>query len=162
MTDKSVSTRRMFLKGGAVLAAPMAAASASAFALAEDGVNARARHLEDEAAIRELHQSWLRRINTGECEALPDGAVRRIVADAAGAADKIEVAPDGQSAAGHFDCMVETQTPLAADCTLAQMAHAQGYGAVRRTERRTLTVGYTKVGGSWKIERISFAARPAT
>jgi hypothetical protein len=159
MTKDSLSTRRTFLKRGALLAAPIAATAAPALALADDGVHARARDLEDKAAIRELHQSWLRRVNTGECDALPASTVRRIIADHAGAADRIDVARDGQSAVGHFDCAVETATPLATDCTLAQMAHAQGHGTVRRTERRMLTVGYAKMGGSWRIGKVSFTPR---
>ncbi len=63
MTTDTVSTRRSFLKGGAVAAAPLAVAAGGA-AMAEDGRKARLARLEDEAAIRELHQAWLRRINT--------------------------------------------------------------------------------------------------
>ncbi len=156
MTRDITPTRRKFLKGGALLAAPIAMASVSAVALADDGLKARGlmarvKRLEDEAAIRELHRSWLRQVNTGDREALVDSAVRRITADHAGAPDKIEIAADGRSAVGYFDCAVDLETPLARDCTLAQMAHAQGYGTLRRTERRMLTIDYTKSNGSWKI-----------
>jgi hypothetical protein len=155
MTKDITPTRRRFLKGGALLAAPIAIASVSAVALADDGLKARVRRLEDEAAIRELHQSWLRQVNTGDREALHDSAVRRITADHAGAPDGIEIAADGRSAVGYFDCAVDVETPLAKDCTLAQMAHAQGYGTLRRTERRMLTIDYTKSSGCWKIEKVA-------
>ena len=156
MTDNSTSTRRKFLKGGALLAAPLAATSIGAVALAGDGLcgdglQTRVTRLEDEAAIRELHQAWLRRINAGQREAQLDGAVRRITAHHAGAPDRIEIAAGGHSALGHFDSAIELETPLARDCTLAQMAHVQGNGTVRRTERRMLTVSYTKTGGAWAI-----------
>lgn len=159
MTDHSTSTRRKFLKGGALLAAPIAATSVGALALADGGLRGdelrtRLTRLEDEAAIRELQQSWLRQINAGQREAQLDGAVRRISAHHAGAADRIEIAADGQSAVGHFDSAIELETPLAQDSTLAQMAHVQGNGSVRRTERRLLTVRYTKTGGAWAIGKI--------
>ncbi len=155
MTRDNTSTRRSFLRGGALLAAPIAAASVSAVALADDGSKARLKRLEDEAAIRELHQAWLRQVNAGERGALLDDAVRRITADHAGAPDRIEIAADGRSAVGYFDYVVETETPLAEDCTLAQMAHAQGNGTLRRTERRMLTVDYTKTRGAWKIAKVA-------
>jgi len=154
MTDNSTSTRRKFLKGGALLAAPLAATSIGAIALADNGLQTRVTRLEDEAAIRELNQSWLRRINAGQREAQLDGAVRRITAHHAGAPDRIEIAAGGQSAVGQFDCAVELETPLARDCTLAQMAHVQGNGSVRRTERRMLTVSYTKTGSAWAIGKV--------
>jgi len=155
MTKDITPTRRRFLKGGALLAAPVAIASVSAVALADDGLKARVRRLEDEAAIRELHQSWLRQVNTGDRDALLDSAVRRITADHTGAPDKIEIAADGRSAVGCFDHAVDVETPLANDCTLAQMAHAQGYGTICRTERRMLTIDYTKSSGCWKIGKVA-------
>jgi len=155
MTRNTTSTRRSFLKGGALLAAPIAAASVSAIALADGRLQERVTHLEDEAAIRTLHHSWLRQINAGDGDVQLGAAVRRITADHAGAVDRIEMAADHQSAVGYFDHVVEFETPLPKDSTLALMAHAQGHGALRRTQRRLLTVGYTKVGGSWKVAQVT-------
>lgn len=168
MTTNTTSTRRSFLKRGALLAAPLAAAVPAAV-LADDGLKARLARLEDEAAIRELHQAWLRRINTGAGDAAtplvadPEGtafdqAVRSIAADHAGQPDAIEVAADGKSAAGRFPCTVEIETSIAQDCTLARMAHAQGGGFVRRTERRVLKVEYVKASGAWAIAKVEFAS----
>ncbi len=159
MTQDSTPSRRTFLKGGALLAAPIAA-PACAVALADDGLRARIKRLEDEAALRELHDGWLRQVNAGERHALLGDAVlgdavRRITADHAGAPDRIEVAADGRSAVGRFDCAVEAEMPLAKDCTLAQMAHLQGHGTLRRTERRMLTVHYVKAGGGWQIAQVA-------
>lgn len=166
MSKHSTSTRRTFLKGGALLAAPLSAASVSAAALAEGGsadkgLKARLERLEDEAAIRELHQSWVRRFNAGDGRELLDDAVRRLTADHAGAADTIEIAADGRSAVGIFDYAVELGVPLARDSTLAQMAHAQGHGIVRRTERRMLSIEYTKISGAWNIGQVALKT-PAT
>ncbi len=164
MTRNTASTRRSLLKGGALLAAPLAA-GASAAALAEDGRKARLAKLEDEAAIRALHQAWLRRINTGQGDvaaelfvdpkrAAFDPAVRAVAADHAGAPDAIEVAADGQRAAGRFHCAVEIETEIPRDGTLAQMAHAQGGGFVRRTELRVLKADYVKAAGAWAIAKM--------
>jgi len=166
-TDKT-STRRSFLKGGALLVAPLAAAAPPAI-LADDALKVRLARLEDEAAIRELHQTWLRRVNAGADAAAArlfaesegagfDEAVRGIAADHAGEPDAIDVAADGKSAAGRFQCAVEIETTIAEDCTLARMAHAQGGGFVRRTERRVLNVEYVKASGAWAIAKIEFAS----
>ncbi len=173
MTKNIDSTRRSFLKGSALLAAPLAAAVPAAV-LADDRLKARLARLEDEAAIRELHQTWLRRINTraddgtGAADAATqlfanpergafDETVRSIAADHAGPPDAIEVGADGKSAVGRFHCNVDFETAFAQDCTLAQMAHAQGGGFVHRTERRVLTVDYVKASGAWAIKKVEFA-----
>lgn len=172
MTTDIHSTRRSFLKTGALLAAPLGAA-ASAAEIAHDGLKARLARLEDEAAIRELHQTWLRRVNTdtarGEAGDAPTTlfarpeagesaqTVRSIVADHSGEADAIEVAADGTTAAGRFRCSAEIVTAIAQDCTLAEMAHAQGGGFVRRTERGVLKVAFRKSGGVWAIARVELA-----
>jgi hypothetical protein len=167
MTRDAASTRRSFLKGGALFAAPLVAATPAAV-LADDGLRARLAKLEDAAAIRAIHGTWLRQFNAGESAAAepliarPKGAaidqvVRRIAADHAGEPDAIEIAADGQRATGLFRCSVETQTAIAQDSTLAQMAHAQGGGFVQRTERRLLKVGYMKTGGAWAISKVELA-----
>lgn len=158
MKKESNSTRRSFLKGGALLAAPIAAASVSAVALADDGLKARLQRLQNETAIRELHRSWLRQVNVAGGDALLDEAVHRITADHAGAPDKIDIAADGRSAVGYFDHSVELEAPLADECTLAQMARAQGTGSTRRSERRLLRIDYTKAGESWQIARVTLTA----
>ena len=159
------STRRSFLKNGALLAAPLAAAAPSAV-LGDNGLKARLARLEDEAAIRDLHQSWLRGINTGKDAAKlpiasPQGAlshaVRTIAADHAGKPDAIEIAANGQSATGRYHYAVELQSNIPQDCTLGQMAHAQGNGFVRWTERRVLHVDSVKTSGAWTIAKVEFA-----
>jgi hypothetical protein len=166
MTAKTDPTRRSFLKGGALLAGPLAAAVPAAV-MADDGLKARLAKLEDEAAIRELHQAWLRRINTETGDAATllfadpkdaafDQAVRSIAADHTEEPDAIEVAADSKSAVGRFHCVVEIETAIPQDCTLAQMAHAQGGGLVRRTERRVLKVEYVKASGGWAIAKVEF------
>lgn len=148
-------TRRSFLKVGAVLAAPLAPA------LAGDGAKERLAQFEDERALRDLHQTWLRSVNAGqagekELASLHDAAgekVRSIVAQPAGPPDDIKI--DGNSATGRFHCMIELERPITKNCTLAQMAHLQGDGFVRRTESRVLTVDYAKADGIWSIAKLT-------
>jgi len=167
MNADNTSTRRSFLKSGALLAAPLAAVAAPAVIAADDELKARLARLEDEAAIRDLHQSWLRRVNSGAAGAATpfadsknvalDGSVRSIAADHSAEPDAIEIAADGQSAVGRFPCAVEIERTIPQDCTLAQMAHAQGGGFVRQTERRVLKVEYSKASGAWAIVKAEFA-----
>lgn len=163
---KKASSRRNFLKQGALLAVPLAAAAPAAV-VADGGLQSRLSKLENEAAIRELHQAWLRHVNTGATEsaralfadpkvAAFDPAVRHISPDHAVPLDAIEVAPDGKTASGRFHCLVQIETPIAQDCTLAQMAHAQGEGFVHRTERCVLRVRYAKFSGAWSISSAEF------
>ena len=159
MTRNTTSTRRAFLKGGALLAAPIGAASVSAIAMADGALRDRVSHLEDEAAIRAVHHSWLRSLNAGERESRLDASVRRITADHAAPPERIELAADHRSAVGFFNCAVEFATPLADDSTLAQMAHAQGHGVTHRTELRALTVNYAKANGSWQIAQVTLATK---
>ena len=159
------ATRRSFLKTGALLAAPLAAVAPAAV-LAEPG--SRLSQVEDESAIRSLHRSWLRQINLGGCDATAPlfvdpkaaafvRAVRAVAVDHAGEPDAIELAADGNSAAGRFHCVVETETELPRDTTLAQMAHAQGEGVVRRSERRILNAAYARRQDGWAIASLDFA-----
>jgi hypothetical protein len=168
MTNDTASTRRSFLKGGAMLAAPLAAVAVPAVVMADNELKARLARLENEAAIRDLHQTWLRRVNTATSDAAEllfadpkaaafDPSVRSIAADHAGQQDAIDVAADGKSAVGRYECSMEIETTIAQDCTLSRMAHAQGGGFVRRTERRVLKVEYVKSSGAWAIATVEFA-----
>ncbi len=66
------------------------------------------------------------------------------------------LAPDGLSASGHFHCVVETAVARALDCTLAEMAHVQGEGVLRSSERRVLKARYVKADRGWAIETLRF------
>ncbi len=167
MTAKNSSTRRSFLKKGALLAVPLAAAAAPAAIAADGSLKSRLARLEDESAIRNLHHSWLKQFNSADADAiapllansraLPADVVRSIAVDHSRELDVIEIAPDRKSASGRFACTAEIETPITRDSTLAQMAHAQGSGFIRRTERRLLRVGYVKTSGAWSIASAELA-----
>jgi hypothetical protein len=153
MKRDSVSTRRWFLKVGAIAAAPLAAAG-SAMAMEDEARKARLARLEDEAAIRALHHDWLRRVNAGDREeAAVEASVRSLRPDLDAGTDAIELAPDGRRASGRFHLIAEAETALPKDCTLAQMAHVQGEGVVRRSEQRVLKAEYVKAGDAWAIAK---------
>jgi hypothetical protein len=169
MTKDTTSTRRSFLQSGALLAAPLAAVAAPAVVMADDELKARLAKLENDTAVRELHQTWLRSFNTAAHDAAAslfadpkaaafDPSVRSIAADHAGQPDAINVAADGKTATGRYECTVEIEIPLAQDCTLARMAHAQGGGFVRSTERRVLKLEYVKTSDAWAIAKVEFAS----
>jgi hypothetical protein len=164
MGKDAVSTRRAFVKVGAVLAAPLAAAAPVAVLAAD----ARKTRLEDQAEIARLHQAWLRRINMGAHEdaaqlfadprrARLDEIVRSVLPDHTGEEDSVELAADGLSAKARYACAVEVESALEPDCTLAQMARAQGGGFIRRTERRMLKAEYIKADGAWAIARLELS-----
>lgn len=162
MTDQTNATRRAFLKGGAVLAAPLAVAVPGA-ALAADDQAERLRRLEDEAAIRALHRAWMRQVNArGETAALfSDARAARCLDDAvcgiAADADEtggIEIVADGRRAKGSFVCVVEIESRLAPQNTFARMALAQGGGVTRTSERRLVEADYVKIGENWAIAGI--------
>ena len=165
MSASATSSRRSFLKGGAIAAAPLAVVVPAA-ALAESEHRARAQRLQDEAEIRALHRTWLRKIATGaDASALfadvqaarLDKSVQRVAADHAGE-ERIELAPDGLRASGRFAMQVDRETELPHTGTLAQMAHLQGGGRVRATERRALHATYLKWDGEWVIATLKLRA----
>jgi hypothetical protein len=164
MTENSRSTRRAFLKGGALAAAPLAAAGAAAAATQSEHEATIAR-LQAEAAVRDLHRAWLRRVNTGaessDLFAEPRRSplhetVTRIDTDHEGAADEVCLAADGLAASARYACVVETEIEIAPDTTLAQMRHAQGEGYLRRSDRRLLRAAYVKTDDCWAIAKLSF------
>ena len=165
MRDDRDSTRRTFLKGSAILAAPLVM-TVPAAAIAADDRAARLQQLEDEAAIRALHQDWLRRVNgrdadmaglfanAGAARCL-DGAVCGIANAPDARDDRIEIAADGKRATGRFLCLVETESHIAPDSTLAQMALAQGGGVIREQATRLVSADYVKAGDRWAIAGIA-------
>ncbi|MDE3109551.1 MAG: hypothetical protein KGL02_06380 [Acidobacteriota bacterium] len=163
MTNKRPSTRRSFLKSSAMLALPLAG-MAPAAVIANDDFKSELAKLKNEAAIRELHHYWLRQISTGESQfvarLLPRGGVvasgeivRSIAPDHTQQPGAIQIAAGGRTARGRFHCIVSFERAIPQDSTLAQMAHAQGDGFIRRTERRILETEYTNSAGQWAVSK---------
>jgi ketosteroid isomerase-like protein len=168
MNEESRSTRRSFLKGGAIVAAPLAALGAPAAAMAAGDKQDRLARLEDEKAIRALHADWMRHVGSGDLEAAAQlyasdkcacalAGVAAIAPVATGTADVVEVAEDGRKASARYAAVVETQALIAPEDTLTQMLHAQGEGYVRTSAARTIKADYVKTrDGQWAMADLTF------
>jgi hypothetical protein len=167
MKTNSISTRRrFFLQASAALSVPVAASAAAARS-DESKTNARLAALEDEKAIRELQQAYVRHVNSGARDKLGDlfanlsaaridASVRSLSMDGFGEHDVIEIATDGTTATAHTRCAVQTEAVIGPNCTLVEMAREQGEGVLRRSEKRVLVSTYVKVSGTWKIDRLAW------
>jgi len=168
MSNETHTTRRSFLKSGALVAAPIAAVAVPAAALAGDGSHARLARLEDERAIEALNRDFLRRFNqggasqTGELFArgkapgLPQG-VARLSLTGDGLSDGIELSADGTRASCRYACGVQTERPLEGNETIVQMARFQGNYVERAEHGGTLHADYVKLAKGWAIEKLHLA-----
>ena len=137
-------TRRSFIAvAGAAISAPVAAAAAAFPGRIEsDSMGTRLVHLEDVNEIRALNQAYL--IERRLSGVSPAGF---------GEHDVIDITEDRQSATARLHVTVHTETPLEADCTLVEMARAQGEGIVRLSSPAVLEITYVRCDGAWKILR---------
>ncbi len=168
MSEQGISTRRAFLKGSAIVAAPLAMVGAPAAAALADDSKARLTRLEDEKAIRALHAGWSRLVNAGNYAAAAQlyaddkcgcamAGIRSVAPDHAGAEDSLAFAKDGRQARATYATRIEVETRIAPDHTLAQMLHAQGEGTVVATEHRLLKADYVRTReGGWAIASLDF------
>ena len=157
------TSRRSFLKSGAVLAAPIVAAAPVA-ALADDGSRAKLARIEDERAVEALHRKFLRHLNgSGDCGAIASadavdlGEGLRALAEDLGHEATLTVAEDGRTASARCACRVERESEISGDSTLEQMARFEGNGSHRFEERRVLATEFVKAGDGWQISRARFA-----
>ena len=165
MSENRTSTdRRSFLKAGAIVAAPIAAAAPVA-ALADDGSRARLARLEDERAIEALQRKFLRHLNgAADCgkfiassDAVNLGQGLRAIAEDAGHEAELALADDGLSATARCHCRVEWEIEFTGDSTLERMARFQGQGSHRHAEERVLATDYVKGKDGWRIASARFA-----
>jgi ketosteroid isomerase-like protein len=170
MSEESKSTRRSFLKGGAMVAAPLAMIGApAAAALTGSGDRDKLAQLEDEKAIRNLHGNWMRLVNAGnyaaaaklyaddKCNCALAGIASVMTDQNDGDALAFAFARDGNRASATYAATVDVETAIAPDNTLAQMLHAQGEGMIRTSERRTLRMDYTRTPeNGWAIANLAF------
>lgn len=164
--SENTTSRRAFLKSGALVAAPLAAVAVPSAALAaDDGTRAKLARLEDERAIEALHRAFLRQVNgEGECAALvtSSGAVafepelRSIVEDRAHET-RIVLADDGLTATARCTCRIELATEFTGDTTIERMARFEGLDSHRHEEQRVLATEFVKRADGWRIARAIFA-----
>lgn len=168
MSKVTHTTRRSFLKSGAMVAAPIAAVAAPAVAFADDGARARLARLEDQQAIDLLNRDFFRRFNAGGKERaaelfagggrpnVPTG-VARLTPDLQDFPEEPELSEDGMRATCRYACSAEVEHRLEGNETVVQMARLQGNPAARTTEARTLHTQYVKLESGWAIESAHLA-----
>lgn len=162
--DKMETSRRSFLKSGALVAAPVIAAAPMA-ALAADDSRAKLPRLEDERAIEALQRKFLRYLSgVGDCgefiassDAVDLGEGLRTIAEDMSQEASFELAEDGRSATARCACRVEREIEFSGDSTLERMARFEGHGSHRHEERQVLATEFVKAGDGWKIARARFA-----
>jgi hypothetical protein len=140
-------TRRSFIAvAGAALSAPVAAAASSSWLPPSggrsDALATRLVHLEDLNEIRALNQAYL-----------VEHSMSGISPADFGQHDVIEIAEDRQTATARLHVIVHTETALNPDCTLVEMAQAQGEGVLRAALPVVLENTYVRRGGVWEILR---------
>jgi hypothetical protein len=158
MSTTTETSRRSFLKSGALVAAPIAAVGMPVAALAEDGSKAKLARLEDERTISGLHAELLRQIN-GAGDKFPKLAagLRHVAPDAAPVQDLLTFSDDGNRASARQPVTVEIASELEGDETLVQMARLQGNAADIRSESRVLIAEYVRREGAWSVAKVALA-----
>jgi hypothetical protein len=162
--EKTTTSRRSFLKTGAVVAAPLAVAAPAA-AFADDDSRARLARLEDERAIEALQRKFLRHLNgAGDCgefiassDAVDLGEGLRAIAEDMAHGPVLELAADGRTATARCACRVERETEFTGDSTLERMARFEGQGSHRFAEGRVLATEFVKGKDGWRIARARLA-----
>ena len=169
MTDKSMTSRRSFLKSGTIVAAPLAVMGApAAAALADDGSRLRLARIEDERAIEALNRSFLRSFNAGGAKKAGEHFVggkasglakgmTGLSLDGTAEAEHFAVSDDGDRASAHYAVTAEFEHAFEGEGTLLQMARLQGNAEHRHAETRKLVAHYVKREQGWAIERLSLA-----
>jgi hypothetical protein len=150
MTMDQTTSRRSFLKTGAIAAAPLAMA-APAVALADDGSRARLARLEDERDIGALHRDLIRQVNRGErklakgLSALADDPAHEL---------EIAFAGDARRATCRRACIAGFRTEFTGHSTIEQMHRLQGQGMHEHAESRELVTEYVRGKDGWAIESL--------
>lgn len=167
MSKDRTTSRRGFLKSGAIVAVPLAVAAApAAAALADDGSKARLLRIEDERAIEALNRAFQRQFNAGRVSGnlFASGRTPKFAKeliglklDAAAEPEHFTISDDGKRASARIACTAEFHSELEGEGTFVEMARLQGNGPVRLSEARAFVGNYVMTENGWAIERIEFA-----
>lgn len=165
MSKSTQSTRRSFLKSGALVAVPAVAIGIPVAAMAQDGSQAALARLQDERAIEALGRDFVRAFNRGGVQgtaslfahrntlAFPNG-VSKLSLDMSDQAHSLAIAEGGATAVAQYDCTVEVADELVGQATIVQMARLQGNAANTQTVRKTLSARYARLADGWRIASI--------
>lgn len=168
MSQTPQTTRRSFLKFGALVAVPAVAIGVPAAALAQDGSTAALARLQDERAIEALNRDFVRAFNRGGVQgtaslfahrstpAIPQG-VSKLSLDLTDQPHSLTISKGGASAAARYDCTVELAEELEGQATIVQMARLQGNAASSQEVSKTLLAHYARNAEGWQITSIELA-----
>jgi hypothetical protein len=167
--DLRIGRRAFFFKATAALGAGVAATAGATAPVKQ------ATPVDDREAIRQLHLSWMRLMESGDhaaVAALFDAqatltqfgtqlAPALHLAYRPNARQHLDAlsAQDHGEYAGSWNVDVAVGSPLAGDSTAAQMARLQGNLGDRHWESGILHARYRRSGGEWKIAALEY--RPA-
>lgn len=162
MSNSTNTSRRAFLKSGALVAAPVAAVAVPAAALADDGSKAALAKLQDERAIEALSHEFLRQFNCYGCKGTaqlfangkaPDLAenISQLAMEPGAKPKSLAIADDGASATARYDCTVQMEEALSGEDTIIQMARLQGNAAKVHSAAKTLAARYVRRAEGWAI-----------
>jgi len=167
MEDKSMTSRRSFLKSGAMVAAPVAlvATPAVAAGVGDEELRMRLARMVDSRAIEALNRRFVSQFNAADERGLAalfaDGrapelgrGIARLVLEDAAEPEGIELSADGSRARATYVCRAEVEHILEGHDTLMQMARLQGNCAHRTSEPGELRIDYVRRQGGWTIERV--------
>lgn len=154
MTMSQSTSRRSFLKTGAIGAAPLAMAVPGAAFATDDGSKARLARLEDEKAIATLHRDAMRQVNLGERKLAP--GLSALAGDPAHEL-QIAFADDGRRASCRRACRATFRTEFTGTTTIEQMHRLQGQGLHESEEARVLIAEFKKRRNGWAIETLRLA-----
>jgi hypothetical protein len=154
MTMEPTTSRRSFLKSGAIAAAPLVVTLPSAAFAADDGSKGRLARLEDQSVIGRLHREIIGDVNRGDRE-----LAKGLTGLSADPAHELQIAfaDDGHRATGRRPCTAIFRTEFTGSSTLEQMHRLQGQGAHEHVEARVLITEYVKRKDGWAIETLRLA-----
>lgn len=162
MIGRAASSRRRFLKRGAILAAPVAAMAAPAAALAGDRNKAQLARLKDERALQELQHGVLRQTRQagrGKIARTIEGATENVavIQPDPDAISALEFSEDGRRATARHICQVELAEDFAGSSSIEHMAQMQGNVLASRAENRMLETFFARHADGWLVRNVKLA-----
>lgn len=157
MSNTSDTTRRAFLKVGAMAAVPPAGLGLPAAALAADGSKAELARMADQRELEGLTRQFVSAFNKGRAGGLAGGlpaldATRLHLADEAA-----DMTITGDTASVRVACSAEQEEALEGDETLIRMARLQGNVAGVKVADKMLQASFTRHAQGWRIASIALS-----
>ena len=164
MTAQTDTTRRSFLKAGALAAVPAAGLGLPAAALATDDSKAALARMADERALEGLARDFVRVFNRGGAGAaaplFANGKAPMLHVSNLALADdepQLAITGHGDAATASLACTVEEALALEGEETLVRMARLQGNAAGVQVSRKILHATFVRHPDGWRIASVDLA-----